>query len=165
MRGRPAPSEAAPYYAGYIDQVHGDDVLSTLEKQVEETAVFLSGIGDEKSLHRYEPGKWSIREALSHVNDTRGFDSSLPSYDQNVAAAGAKADNIAWAEHIEEFRRVRLATLSLFAHLPEEAWLRTGIASDNVFSVRALAWIIAGHLAHHVTIIRDRYLQLAVERN
>jgi DinB superfamily len=170
MIGRPQPAESAVYYSTYIEKVRGDDVLAVIESQLGETTTFLEGISEENSLHRYAPGKWSMRELLNHVTDTerafafralwfaRGFTAPLPGYDQDVAAAGARADAIAWSAHVEEFRRVRLATISMFRNMPEEAWMRTGIASDNPFSVRALAYIIAGHVAHHTGILRERYL-------
>ena len=140
------------------------------ENQPETASLLYSGISEEKSLHRYAPEKWSIRQLLNHVTDTerafafralwfaRGFDSPLPGYDQNIAAAGAEADAIAWAAHVEEFRRVRLSTISLFRNMPAAAWARAGIASDNRVSVRAVAYIIAGHLEHHNAILRERYL-------
>ena len=134
-------------------------------------SAFLSGISEEKSLTRYAPEKWSVRQVVNHVNDTervfvsrafwfaRGFDSPLPAYDQDIAAAAARADEVSWAGHVEEFRAVRLATLSFFQNLPAEAWSRGGIASGNPFTVRAVAYIIAGHLSHHTAILRDRYLR------
>jgi hypothetical protein len=167
MIPRPAADDAAPYYFTYINQVTGDDPLAALEAQLNEP--LLSSISEEKSLYRYAPGKWSIRELLNHVTDTerafafralwfaRGFETPLPSYDQNVASVCALADQVSWAAHVEEFRRVRLATISLFANLPAEAWTRSGIASDNRFTVRALAYIIPGHFAHHVGVVRERY--------
>lgn len=170
MLGRPHPKEAAPYYFTYINQVYGDDGMRVMESQLEESPAFFSIISEEKSLYRYAPEKWSIRQVLSHITDTerafafralwfaRGFETPLPSFDQDIAAAGAEADKISWAAHIEDFRRVRAASISLFRNLPEEAWARSGIASDNRFSVRALAWIIAGHLTHHVVVLRQRYL-------
>jgi hypothetical protein len=170
MLGRPQATEAAPYYFTYINQVEGEDALALMERQLREMPAFLGGISEEKSLHRYAPGKWSIRQVLNHVTDTerafafralwfaRGFDAPLPSYDQNVAAAGAEADKIAWAAHVEEFRQVRQATLSLFRGMPAQAWMRSGIASDNRFTVRAMAFIIGGHLEHHAAILRQRYL-------
>ena len=107
---------------------------------------------------------------LSHVSDTervftfralwfaRGFEAPLPSFDQHIAVQGAKADAISWAAHIEEFREVRQAAIYLFRNMPEEAWNRRGIASDKPFSVRALAYLIPGHMAHHLTLLRTRYL-------
>ncbi len=170
MIGSPERTEAASYYFTYIDKVAGDDPVVALECQLEEALALFSGISEEKSLNRYAPEKWSIRGVLSHITDTerafafralwfaRGFDAPLPSYDQNVAASGARADTVAWADHIEEFRRVRLATISLFRNMPSEAWMRSGIASDNRFTVRALAYIMAGHVTHHIQILRERYL-------
>src|SRR5216110_327109 len=138
MMRRPNSSEAAPYYFTYINQIIGDDPLGTIEHQLEESEALFSAISEKKSLHRYAPEKWSIRQLLNHVTDTEravafralwfahGFESSLPSYDQNIAAASAQADTISWAAHIEEFRRVRLSTISLFRNMPTEAWTRSG---------------------------------------
>ncbi|HEV2730225.1 MAG TPA: DinB family protein [Terriglobales bacterium] len=169
MIGRPQPAEAAPYYFTYINQVTGDDPVAAIESQLDESPAFFASISEEKSLYRYAPEKWSIRQLLNHVTTerafafralwfARGFESSLPSYDQNIAAASAQADAISWAAHIEDLRRVRLSTISLFRNMPTEAWTRSGIASDNRFTVRALAYIIAGHLTHHVNVLRERYL-------
>jgi uncharacterized damage-inducible protein DinB len=171
MIGRPEPNEADAYYFRYIDRVPGDDVLAVLDPQLQETTGFLSTISEEKSLHRYGPDKWTMRQVLNHVNDcerlflfrafwfARGFDSPLPSFDQHTANAAAGADGLSWASHVEAFRRIRLATLSFFQNLPAEAWARRGIASDVPFTVRALAWIAAGHVDHHTAILRERYLQ------
>src|ERR1700683_2189204 len=168
MIPRPEPGDAAAFAFGYINLIVGDDPLADMERQLKEP--LLSAISEEKSQHRYAPGKWSLRQVLNHVTDTerafafralwfaRGFDSPLPGYDQNIAAAGAQADRLSWAVHVEEFRRVRLATISLFRNMPEEAWARAGLASDNRVSVRAVAYIIAGHVEHHNAILRARYL-------
>lgn len=155
MIGRPQRDEAAPYYFTYIDKVQGDDVVRVMETQFDEYLPMLAAIPEEKSRQRYAPEKWSIRQVLNHVSDTerafafralwfaRGFDTALPSYDPDTAAGGAQADAIGWAAHVEEFRRVRLATISLFQNLPDEAWVRTGVASGKTFTVRALAFLIA----------------------
>src|SRR5215813_15221797 len=170
MKGRPEANEAAPYYFGYINRISSDDIVSVLESQLEETLPFLHAISEEKSLYRYAPGKWSIRQTWNHVNDTervfvfrglwfaRGFDSPLPSFDQDLAVNAGRADQFPWASYIEEFRNIRLATLGFFRKLPEEAWMRTGTASGNPFTVRACAYVVAGHVAHHAAIIRERYL-------
>jgi hypothetical protein len=170
MIGRPEATEAAPYYFTYIDQAAGDDPVAMMEQQLDEASGLFAGISEEVSEHRYAAEKWSIRQVLNHLTDTerafafralwfaRGFEAPLPGYDQNIAAAGAGADRVAWATHVEEFRQVRLATISLFRNLPPEAWMRSGIASDNSFTVRAMAFIITGHVAHHVRILRERYL-------
>ena len=170
MNGRPQPNEVASYFFTYISQVPGDDPLGVIESQLDEYQPLLSGISEDKSLYRYGPDKWSIRQVLNHVSDTerafafralwfaRGFDTPLPSYDQEISAAGANADAVSWAAHVEEFQRIRLATISLFRNLPGSAWMRTGTASGNPFTVRALAFIIPGHVTHHFKILRERYL-------
>ena len=166
----PGREEAAPYYFTYIDRIASDDIVSVLTNQLQEVPAFLSQISEEKSLHRYAPEKWSIRQVLNHVNDTertfafralwfgRGFSEPLASFDQNTAANGARADDYSWASHVTDFRDVRNATLSLLQNLPEEAWSRKGVASGNAVTVRALAYIIAGHLSHHIAILQERYL-------
>jgi len=168
--GPPERNEAAPYYFTYIDRITSDNIVGQLETQLEETLAFLRGISEEKSLHRYAPEKWTIRQVLNHINDSeraflfrafwfaRSFESPLPSFDQNVCACAARADEFSWASHVEEFRGIRLATLAFFRNLPAEAWMRTGIASGNSFTIRALAYILAGHVAHHRAILEERYL-------
>jgi hypothetical protein len=167
---KPDRSEAAEYYFTYIDQVADGDILDTLEKQGRETAAELERIPEERSGHRYAAGKWSMREVLGHVNDTerlfvfrafwfaRGFDTPLPSFDQHIAAAASGADSRTWASLIDEFRSVRAATLSFFRALPSDAWARRGIASDNPFTVKSLAFMAAGHVTHHLKVLRERYL-------
>src|SRR2546427_5993791 len=157
MIPRPQTAEAAPYYFTYINQVTGDDPLGALENQLEE-ALF-SEISEEKSLYHYAADKWSIRQVLNHVTDTerafafralwfaRGFESLLPSYDQNVAASSAEADRPSWAAHVEEFRRVRLSTTSLFRHRPSHASPRSRIASNNRSNARPLRYVIPEHFA------------------
>ncbi|MEZ5398489.1 MAG: DinB family protein [Bryobacteraceae bacterium] len=169
MPNIPGPGEAAPYYSLYIEKAGGEDVLATLEAQLDEMDAYCSTISEEGSLHRYAPGKWSIREVLNHINDTerafvfralwfaRGFTDPLPGYDQDIAAAGAKADHISWAAQVAEWRVIRASTIALFRNLPAEAWSARGIASGVEFTVNALAFITAGHVTHHLQILRDRY--------
>jgi hypothetical protein len=169
MIGRPESGEAAPYYSTYISRIANPDILAVLYAQSVEIPSLLRGVSEEKSRHRYASGKWSIREMWSHVNDAervflyralwfaRGFDTPLPSFEQETAVRAAGADEISWKEHVEEFLAVRSATMAFFRHLPEEAWKRTGVASGNPVSVRALAYIIAGHADHHRAILEERY--------
>jgi hypothetical protein len=169
----PDRTEAAEYYFTYIDQVPTGDICRVLEAQLPETLALLHDISDEQSLTRYAPDKWSIREVVSHLNDTerlfvfrafwfaRGFDSPLPSFDQNVAVSTAGADERSWRSHVDEFKAVRAATLAFFRGLPADAWTRRGVASGNPFTVRALAYLAAGHVTHHTRILRQRYLQQA----
>lgn len=167
---RPQTNEAAPYYSKYIDLVTSDEILPAIESQMGEMLQFLEGISEEQSLHSYEPGKWTIREVLNHVNDgervflyrafwfARGYQDALPSFEQDQAVREAHANNTSWADLVEEFKGVRLATISFFRNLPDEAWSATGVASSFPFTVRALAYIIAGHVSHHRNVLAERYL-------
>ena len=166
---RPQSTEAAEYYFAYIDLITSDEIVPAIKSQMTETLELLQGISEEQSLQTYAPGKWTIREVLNHVNDgerlflgralwfARGFQDPLPSFEQDVAVQAAHANETSWAELVEEFRNVRLGTISFFKNLPAEAWARTGVASDNPFTVRALAYIIAGHVAHHTKVLHEKY--------
>jgi hypothetical protein len=166
----PELTEAAEYYHGYIKQAGEADILGQMKNQPGELLGLLQGISEERSLFRYAPDKWSLREVLGHINDTervfafralwfaRGFESSLPGFDQDVGAEGAGADQRSWSSLIEEFQAIRASTVELFRPLSAEAWMRRGVASGNPFTVRALAYIIVGHVNHHLQVVRARYL-------
>ena len=170
MTAVPDRAEAATYYFSYIDQVPEGDICELLEVQGKEMVHLLSGISERQSRHRYAPGKWSICEVVNHLSDVerlcvfrafwfaRGFESALPSFDQTIAVAAARADDRSWDSVVEEFRAVRAATVAFFRSLPADAWARRGIASDNPFTVRALAYLAVGHVIHHTKILRERYL-------
>jgi hypothetical protein len=170
MTPRPDRSEASAYYFTYIDQVPDGDVRDQLDVQGGDFVDLLNGISEQMSLHRYAPDKWSIRDVVNHINDTerlfvfrafwfaRGFESPLPSFDQHTAVATAKADDRSFRSLVEEFGAIRAGTAAFFRSLPEEAWSRRGIASDNPFTVRALAYMAVGHVTHHTRILRERYL-------
>jgi uncharacterized damage-inducible protein DinB len=170
MIAAPDQSEYAAYYRTYIDQVPAGDICDVLDTQTATLMAMLRGISDEQSLYRYAADKWSIRQVVNHISDTervfvfrgfwfaRGFDAPLPAFDQDVAVAQANADQHSWASHVAEFEAVRAATMAFWRSVPDEAWSRRGMASGNPFTVRALAWITAGHAAHHIRILRDSYL-------
>jgi uncharacterized damage-inducible protein DinB len=164
-------TEAADYYYTYIDQVpKGQDIRRVIDSQLGDVLALLNGISEEKSQYRYAPGKWSIRETVGHLNDTerlfvframwfaRGLEPALPSFDQDVALAGARFDDRTLADLVDEFKAVRAATQRFFASLPDEAWTKRGVASGKEFTVRALAHIVAGHTTHHLKLLRERYL-------
>jgi hypothetical protein len=169
MNQRPVRGEAADYYFTYIDQVPAGDIRAILLTQLADSLTYLKGISEAQSLRRYASGKWTVKEVLSHISDTervfafralwfaRGFTEPLPSFNQDTAIEFAGADGRSWDSHVDEFREVRDATLGLFDSMPVAAWDRQGVASGQPVSVRALAFIIAGHVAHHVRILQERY--------
>ena len=166
---RPQAGEFAPYYQKYVDRVPAGDLLALLARQGEETAALLGKVKESAAGHRYEPGKWSIREVLGHVADAervfayralrfaRGDEAPLQSFDEKAFVAGGGFERRTLADVIAEFRAVRQATLTLLRSLDDAAWARGGTASGNHVTVRALGYIIAGHEAHHVAILKERY--------
>jgi hypothetical protein len=166
---RPAAAEYDPYYGRYIDKVPEGDLLRTLEAQARETQALLAGLSDAKALHRYAPGKWSIKEVIGHVADTervysyralrfaRADATALPGFDENAWVPAGNFDARPVADLAAELDAVRRATLALFRGLDAAALARRGTANDAAVSVRAIAWIIAGHERHHVALLHERY--------
>ena len=168
--GAPGADEYSTYYGRYVARVPaGVDILDVLARQRDELLERFRAVPEAKGGYRYEPGKWSVRQVVVHLSDTerimayralrfaRGDSTPLPGFDQNAYAPESGADAIPLAQTVAEFADVRLGTLALFRHLPAGAWTRRGTASDAGFSVRALAWVIAGHQLHHFGVLNERY--------
>ena len=167
---RPGPDEYAPSYAGYVARIADDeDVVAVLASQLDSLGARLAGIPEARGEYRYAPGKWSIKEVVGHLCDTervfayrglriaRGDTTPLPSFDENTYVPEMRAEERTLADLAAEWGDVRRATLALFRNLPASAWRRRGVASDKAISVRALAYIIAGHVRHHVEGLDTRY--------
>ena len=167
---RPEPDEFDDFYAGYVGSVEGDDALRVLAAQATELPELLGALDDRGARYRYAEGKWSIKELLGHLIDTerifvyralsiaRGERAPLPGMDQDDYVRQGRFDARPLAELLDEYGHVRRSTLALFAGLDEAAWERRGVANDVPVTVRALAFILAGHQAHHTKVLRDRYL-------
>ena len=167
---RPAAGEYAPFYAGYISAVPEGDLLQLLASQRDDTVRLLGTIDAAKAKHRYAEGKWSIAEVLGHIIDAervftyramtfaRGDATPLPSFDENAWAVASNAARRPMQSLLAEYQAVREATIQLFRSFGDEEFARSGIASKNPVSVRALAYIVVGHERHHLRILRERYL-------
>lgn len=168
---KPDKTEYLPYYDRYISLVPEGDILALLSKQCEATMALLKSIPESQANFRYAPDKWSIKELVGHVIDTerifayralrfaRDDKTPLSGFEQDDYIRSASFDDCPLGELSSEFESVRQSNLFLFRHLNGEAWLRRGVASESEVSVRALAYIIAGHELHHREILRSRYLQ------
>ena len=166
---RPQPGEYAAYYDRYISLIEGEEILATLDQQRKETMLLLCGRDEEDGNFRYAPGKWSAKEVLGHVCDTerifayralrfsRADATPIEGFEQDDYVRNGSFANLSLADLIEEFIAVRRATLSLLRNLDEAAWLRRGMANKSEVSVRALAYIIAGHEVHHRRILEEKY--------
>ena len=166
----PEPSEHAPYYGRYTSLVAKGDIVDTLARQGPETIALLSSLSDEQANYRYAPGKWSIKEMLGHVVDTerifayralriaRNDQTPIEGFEQDDYVRGANFSEHRIKDMLEEFAIVRRASILLFQQLSPEAWLRHGTASQMGISVRALAYIIAGHEIYHRNALKEKYL-------
>jgi hypothetical protein len=166
---RPADDEFAPFYAGYIAKVPEGEVLRYLETQLREVRSLLSTIPEGRGAHRYAEGKWSIKEVIGHMCDAerifsyrvlriaRNDETPLPGFDENKYVPAGKFDARTMASLVDEVVQVRDATMSLVRTLDAEMGARRGTASGKSVTARALVYIIAGHMAHHTAVLRERY--------
>ena len=167
--GRPAAGEYAPYFERYVSRVPEDDVVPVLERQRAELRTAFSGVSEAKGGYRYAPGKWTVRELLGHVIDTerifgyralciaRGETAPLPGFEQDPYVANAGHDRWTLAELLEDFDAARRGDLALLSHLDEAAVRRVGTSSGHPTSVRAIAYILAGHVRHHLAVLAEKY--------
>ncbi len=166
---RPEPTEYAEFYANYISRVPGTDVLGVLESQRLQMLQLFAGRSERDGSFRYAPGKWTVKEVLGHITDTervftyralriaRGDRTPLPGFEQDDFVKNGAFGDRTLAGLAEEFALVRSASLALFRSFSEEAWPRRGVASEKEVTVRALAFITAGHQMHHRIILEERY--------
>jgi DinB superfamily len=169
MIERPGESEYAPFYAGYVAKIAAVDVLDVLERQSEQLRELASVASPEQQVFRYAPGKWSVREVVGHLIDGervfgyrafrigRGDQTPLPGFDENQFVAASDYDRRDLASLTDEFALVRAANLAVFRGLSEADSRRIGTANGQPISVRALAFIMAGHVEHHLAILGERY--------
>lgn len=167
---RPASDDFPPFYGAYINEVAGADALPVLVAQRDSTARFLAGIPETRAGYRYAEGKWSIREVVGHLSDTerifayrmlrfgRADETPLPGFDENRYVPAGDFERRSLADLAAEFAAVRDGTLALARSLDAAAIARRGLANGKSISVGSLAWVIAGHEAHHLRVIRERYL-------
>lgn len=167
---RPEPGEYAPYYEKYIALVPTQDVASALETQRVQTMQLFAGRSERDGNFRYAADKWTVKEVLGHLSDServftyralriaRADETAMEGFEQDDYVRHGGFNERKLASLVEEFADVRSATLGLFRSLGEEAWLRRGTANKNEVSVRALAFITAGHELHHRRILEERYL-------
>jgi uncharacterized damage-inducible protein DinB len=167
---KPGADEFLEFYNRYISRVAAGDVVSTLASQMKETQALLRGLPPSKGTFRYGPDKWSINEVVGHMIDAerifgsralrfaRNDPTPLPGFEQDDYVRGADFDACALRDLAAELESVRVSTIFFYKHLQEEAWMRRGSANGAVVSVRALAYITAGHELHHRGVLREKYL-------
>lgn len=158
------------FYQGYLDSVKEDDLMEALNNNTRQFRKFLKNMPGKKINYAYAEGKWTVKELLQHMIDAervfvyralsfaRKDSANLPSFNENVWAITAKAPKRKWNDLVDEFKALRSASLAFFASLDEEQLQQVGTANNNLISVVGLGFVVAGHVAHHMRIIRERYL-------
>jgi DinB superfamily len=166
---RPAAGEFAPFYTGYVSLVPETDIQAVLRGQVAEIDRVAHGVSPERETYRYAEGKWSIREVFGHLGDgervfgyrafciSRADQASLPGFDEKSYIANAEYHRRPLADLGQDLVAARESNLRMLQSLDETAWRRSGIANGSLVSVRALGFIMAGHLRHHLKVLSERY--------
>lgn len=167
---RPETNEFFEYYNTYISLVDGDKAFSVLERQTAELNSMFSSMPDEKGVYTYAEGKWTIKEVLSHLIDgerifayrilriSRGDETPIEGFEQDGYIENSNANNRSFADLLEEFDLQRRSNMLMLRNIDDEGSCRMGTASDKPISVRALAYISAGHVTHHINILKERYI-------
>lgn len=167
---RPEKTEYDPYYETYVSLMPESDALPALAAQPEELQSLLGSLPEEKGLHSYADDKWTIKELIGHLIDgermfayrlfriSRGDKTPIEGFEQDGYIENAHSNDRTFADLLEEFRLLRRANMLFFDNLTDDAWSRIGTANNVQISVRALAFIMAGHIRHHISILKERYL-------
>lgn len=167
---RPEKTEYAEYYDRYVSLVPETDIVTALIEQASEVEAVFRSIPEEKGTYAYAPGKWTIKELLGHLSDGEqvfayralrfacGDATPLPGFDQDPFVENGNSNNTSMDDLLDEFLALRKASSLFFKNLPEEAWDKVGVASDNAISVRALAYNLVGHVRHHIKVLKEKYL-------
>ncbi len=169
MLNRPGSDEYFEFYQTYVEQVPDGPIVETLRSQGRRLVEALNEVPSRFETFAYAPGKWTVREVVGHIADAervfayraltvaRADETPLPGFDENDWARHSNSGSRSLSSLVDEFRNVRAASVALFEGLGEDAGQRRGTASGHSISVRAIAWILAGHAEHHLSLFRDRY--------
>jgi hypothetical protein len=169
MITRPPDSEYASFFAGYVSLVPEPDVLAVLEAQPAMLAGLSSNVPADRERYRYAEGKWTIREVFGHLIDaervfgyrafciSRGEKAPLPAFEENEYIGNSHYDRQPLGDLVSEFAALRETNLAFLRRLEDKEWERLGTSNKNPASVRALAFVMAGHVRHHFAVLRERY--------
>lgn len=170
ITNRPDESEYDPYYQKYVALVPENEIIGSLEAQIREVQSLIEGVPEERGTYAYEDGKWTIKEVLSHLIDAerifsyralriaRGDKTPIEGFEQEGYIENSHANRRSFSDLLGEFTQIRQANLAFFKNLEAADWVRTGTANSVEISVRSLAWIMVGHIRHHIDILKFRYL-------
>ena len=162
---------AAPaYFQPYIDYVRSGDILTTLESQIEGLCSILDSVPADKRNYAYAEGKWTIKQLIGHIIDSeRVFAYRAMRFARHDATdlAGFDHDDYVVQGNFElrsidslktEWRTLRGSSVSMLKNIDDAALQFTGTANKLPMSVYSLQYIMAGHVHHHLKVLREKYL-------
>jgi len=166
---RPAPGDYAPFYETYVRKILEAHPLSILQENLKQFEAAMKKLDYSKPDYAYAEGKWTVKQLLQHMIDTerifgyralriaRGDNTPLPGFDEVSFAANASVKHITIDELADELIKLRQGHITMFSHFSPDDLNRKGIASNSPVTVTALAYIMAGHVTHHIEILKDKY--------
>lgn len=167
---RPTNIPTDYYYHKYIEQVWEDSALEALENSFNETISTFENLNETKGNHRYQEGKWTIKQLLQHIIDTervfiyralrlsRKDATPLPGFSEDDFAENDNTTHLTLSEIIEDYSLVRKGSISFFQKIDSSVLDFEGKASKLIFTPRIVCWITAGHNIHHLKVLKERYL-------
>jgi hypothetical protein len=169
MIAHPTENEYAPYYGKYVSLITESDLLPVLHAQVDELKRIAAAVSPDREQYRYAPGKWSIREVAGHVIDgervfgyrafalSRGEIAPLPSFDENQYVARSRYNEYILSDLCDEFAAIRRSNIAYLERLDDDELKRMGTVSGKQASARAVVYIMAGHVRHHLNGLLSSY--------
>ena len=166
---RPEKSEYDPYYEGYISRVIDDDIMDTLASQPTKLNDLFTAMPDERGEYSYAEGKWSVKELLGHLIDaermfayrllriSRADETPIEGFEQDIYIENALSNRRSFRDLLEEFALLRRANMIYVNNMTDDAWTRVGTANNAKISARAIIYIMAGHIEHHLGVLKERY--------
>jgi len=165
-------NEYAHFFKPYISLVvdNNKNITENLEDTLKNFLNTIAKISSEKQEYSYEEGKWTIKELVQHLIDServfayralrfaRNDNHVLAGFEQDDYVAVFDANARDFNDLLLELELTRKSTILLFKSFGETELNRVGNASGNNMSVRALGYIVSGHLLHHFNVMNDRYL-------
>ena len=159
-----------PAYQKYVKWVKDYNVVSLLTKNRKYSLDFFQGLPPEKGDFFYAPGKWSVKEILQHLIDvervfiyramrfSRLDPTDLPGFDADFYLESASIEDVSYKNVLDEWAALRESSILFYKNLNPKFLDRTGRASGHEFSVKSIAYVLAGHTRHHIEVIKDKYL-------
>ncbi len=167
--GRPEKGEYIDYFGKYIKlAAEEDDIAEAMERQIADLRTMIASAEPENLKVLHDPYTWTITQALGHIVDSErifgtrvgrfasGDDTTLPGFDQNVLADNGGWEHCDASDVFAEFEHLRRANMLMFARLNETQWKRQGSIDGQQISVRALAYLMLGHVRVHFEIFTKR---------